>query len=584
MKKFITISVLFLSLPLLAAAQFSINENIFIGENGTLHTDLDTRVLTGNALINDSGTLSVGTDTDFILSDQSILLNRGVVQGDVTFEKDISRPDFENTEPDGRWLALSSPAGGNYTGNEGLLRNLWTQGFPGADYEDTNFDPNVVEFTNETGNRHCFEEPDENWCAPETNSLTAGQGFFVYLFENKVPGDNSTAVDFTEPLSIMGKNKTFDGATIHTFPNLIAEGEGWNFLGNQFGAPLDWSSSDWSKNQLTEFAYIWDPEEKQYLVTSDDGSGNTVLNEPILAPFQAFWVKTTDGATSPELLMTNGVFTTADDNTEYFKEQEIPVASLSLDIGDYRSKTAFRFGDQYETGFNDDDAHFLTPMAHSFAYLYTYNDGNPTYLKSLPETIESKIEMPLYAGGFENLAPYSGEATIKMEGFGFFSQEWEVALYDHRNGTVTDLTQESEYRFTIRPESQQKVESLNRLMKPGTPKFKSAETESPFTLVIDPNPGLDEIADLPANFALQQNYPNPFNPTTVISYELPQQSSVQLMVYDMSGRQVATLVNEQVSAGVHEVNFDASALSSGVYMYRLQAGGQIITKKLTLIK
>jgi len=121
-------------------------------------------------------------------------------------------------------------------------------------------------------------------------------------------------------------------------------------------------------------------------------------------------------------------------------------------------------------------------------------------------------------------------------------------------------------------------------MEPGTPKFKSADTESPFTLVIDPNPGLDETADLPANFALQQNYPNPFNPTTVISYELPQQSSVQLMVYDMSGRQVATLVNEQVSAGVHEVKFDASALSSGVYMYRLQAGGQIITKKLTLIK
>ncbi|NBC05143.1 MAG: T9SS type A sorting domain-containing protein, partial [Bacteroidetes bacterium] len=86
------------------------------------------------------------------------------------------------------------------------------------------------------------------------------------------------------------------------------------------------------------------------------------------------------------------------------------------------------------------------------------------------------------------------------------------------------------------------------------------------------------------NFTLAQNYPNPFNPTTQISYQLPVSSEVRLEVYDMLGRNVATLVNEQVSAGRHTVNFDAGNLSSGVYLYRLQAGSQIMTRKLTILK
>jgi hypothetical protein len=90
--------------------------------------------------------------------------------------------------------------------------------------------------------------------------------------------------------------------------------------------------------------------------------------------------------------------------------------------------------------------------------------------------------------------------------------------------------------------------------------------------------------ELPAEFTLNQNYPNPFNPTTVISYELPEAADVRLQVFDMAGRQVATLVSGQVGAGRHTVNFDASSLSSGVYMYRLQTQSGVFTRKLTLIK
>ncbi|MEO9885731.1 MAG: endonuclease [Balneola sp.] len=90
--------------------------------------------------------------------------------------------------------------------------------------------------------------------------------------------------------------------------------------------------------------------------------------------------------------------------------------------------------------------------------------------------------------------------------------------------------------------------------------------------------------DLPASVVLDQNYPNPFNPSTVITYKLRSSQSVSLAVYDQLGRRVAQLVNGKQSNGSHQLTFDASGLSSGVYFYRLKTETSLITKKMLLIK
>ena len=95
--------------------------------------------------------------------------------------------------------------------------------------------------------------------------------------------------------------------------------------------------------------------------------------------------------------------------------------------------------------------------------------------------------------------------------------------------------------------------------------------------------GSDEN-NIPKSFSLNQNYPNPFNPSTFISYQLPTNSHVTLKVYDILGREVASLVNDDKTAGTYKVSFDASRLSSGVYFYRLDAGTYSQTKKLVLLK
>ncbi len=115
------------------------------------------------------------------------------------------------------------------------------------------------------------------------------------------------------------------------------------------------------------------------------------------------------------------------------------------------------------------------------------------------------------------------------------------------------------------------------------------------TVVALPAVGSDEEDDgmvaartgseqLPAEFALNQNYPNPFNPTTTISFALPSPAKVTLKIYNVLGQTVETLIDEPMAAGVHQVNFDASSMASGMYFYNIKTDDNSETKKMLLLK
>ena len=88
----------------------------------------------------------------------------------------------------------------------------------------------------------------------------------------------------------------------------------------------------------------------------------------------------------------------------------------------------------------------------------------------------------------------------------------------------------------------------------------------------------------PFTYNISQNYPNPFNPATTISYQLKNDGLVTIKVYDQLGKEVATLLNEEKSAGSYQIEFNASSLASGVYYYRINAGSFVDTKKMILMK
>jgi hypothetical protein len=90
--------------------------------------------------------------------------------------------------------------------------------------------------------------------------------------------------------------------------------------------------------------------------------------------------------------------------------------------------------------------------------------------------------------------------------------------------------------------------------------------------------------EVPTDYSLSQNYPNPFNPSTKIEFKIPQAGFVNLKIYDLLGREVKTLLNEEMQAGNYTIDFNASTLSSGIYFYTLNAGEFISTKKMILLK
>jgi hypothetical protein len=90
--------------------------------------------------------------------------------------------------------------------------------------------------------------------------------------------------------------------------------------------------------------------------------------------------------------------------------------------------------------------------------------------------------------------------------------------------------------------------------------------------------------NVPAKFILYQNYPNPFNSSTIIEYDIPENNYVELIIYDVLGREVKTLVNEYKKVGSYSVKFDGSNLASGLYFYKIEAGNYVETKKMVMIK
>lgn len=97
-------------------------------------------------------------------------------------------------------------------------------------------------------------------------------------------------------------------------------------------------------------------------------------------------------------------------------------------------------------------------------------------------------------------------------------------------------------------------------------------------------PVIDEINNVPNSFGLFQNYPNPFNPVTHIRFQIPERSHVKITVFNILGEQVQTLLDDEKDKGIYEITFDASNLSTGIYLCRMQAGNYISIKKMLYLK
>ncbi|MFU8813692.1 MAG: BspA family leucine-rich repeat surface protein, partial [Balneolaceae bacterium] len=160
---------------------------------------------------------------------------------------------------------------------------------------------------------------------------------------------------------------------------------------------------------------------------------------------------------------------------------------------------------------------------------------------------------------------------------------YQLQVFEGASITVIDsLT--SELTVTVADELKGNTTHFWRVRGINTDVNRTGEWSAIWQFTTELATSIDGNNELPNEISLSQNYPNPFNPSTIIEFTLPAATQVRLEIFNMIGQRVALLANEQRSAGVHTINFDASGLSSGMYLIRLNADTQMFTRKMTLIK
>jgi eukaryotic-like serine/threonine-protein kinase len=234
---------------------------------------------------------------------------------------------------------------------------------------------------------------------------------------------------------------------------------------------------------------------------------------------------------------------------------------------------------------------YSTPLIKDDLIYFGLNDGN-VYAVSRPAI----INVPALSHGFGNSIAFGKKQN---------SQTREVSGYVFNRGSVEDsiLITSSVSQISIIPsnfklaaqDSQLVIVKLDTTSL--TPKrysayvyFNSLRSVSPVSISeyvsyeITATTGVNKDENKPGSFKLNQNYPNPFNPETIISYQLPVTSMVNVKIYDMLGNEMATLINEEQNAGEYQVKFDGTDLSSGIYLYRIQTNNYTETNKMILMR
>lgn len=450
------------------------------------------------------------------------------------------------------------------TGNAGWrMLALPVDGISIADLATQNSIQGITGSFNESSSPNFYSGYDGNsWILPNNTSdeIASGNGFIWYFFDNDIEESKSLPFD----ISVTGETPTeeFD-------VSLNESGDKWIILGNPFSDAIEFENlgNNVIGGTLASNNYaVWDGSSYESLTLGVDQ----------VEPFQAFLIQNDDASAF-----------------RFFPEDQISLGA-SQNQEDYRriSFSLIEKTDKENPLIDKDAKVFFHESAHEgqdkydFTKLKSLNDtfiavalvddsNNQTNLKSIDSyhyDLQEELQIPLYLES-QN---FSGKAELHLTDLFNIPQNWQIKIRDRKTGALESLPLEIDMSDFI---TDQSTSSGLELQPADNANLR-------YDVIISPSEITSVLPDdnLPTNIQLSQNYPNPFNPTTTIAFALPEDQMVTLRIFDMLGREVAVLLNEVRSAGNHQVTWDASSASSGMYMYQIETSNRTMTKKMTLIK
>jgi hypothetical protein len=503
-----------------------------------------------------------------VYTDQEQIIDIGAVENQGV----SNSPSVSITGSPG-WRMMGMPIAGVTVSD--LAESNLVQGIQGLNYDAS--DPNLYVW-NPSANTPDFLYSAGAFEVPASGAteLQPGQGFIWYMYGPESRADIFESRNFPLKIELPGNGECVD----YSLGTLAAD---WHLIANPYVRAIKFDRiTDGSGSLLNVTGQVWNPNngsEGSYELTTSETLNNT------LSVWQGAFINL---SSETEVVIPQDFVDSYE--TTFLKDQGQPLAGQvefmlegESDGESIVDKAAILyFHENASEEWDGYDVPKLTPLSQSWATvnLVGEREGEPLYKSqhSLPYDFTGTEEIPVDI----QLQNTSGTFTLSWPVVSNLPQA-ELWLLDRQTGERYDLTRPGSVEF-IPEAGKQASASIEtnplKLPEPEPMRFKQ-NSEPRFVIQVNPEAVREE---LPAEFTLNQNYPNPFNPTTVISYELPQAADVRLEVFDIGGRQVATLVNDQVSAGLHTVNFDAGSLSSGVYLYRMKWGSSVLTRKLTILK
>lgn len=438
------------------------------------------------------------------------------------------------------------------------------------------------------------------------DDVATGFEIYIYADDNGKPAGNpddgtenfvfNLSLDFDDPGLTFAEDEMFEGTGFVEFDLQEATGSPLFLSGGRYWLVVSLKANNYGENQYLSTWYQYTsthPSSDAVLIDPSDLFG---IQIPDWEPLSSFLpAEQSNLAFKIEGAMIN--FLTVDPNQGVIAPGESAELTLMIDASDYAPG-------EYDVTLTISTNSPVTPVVEVPVSLTVTEGGNGLLWVNLqyPSSIEIEQGQNFHVHGMaqpaddmtadaaenmrmwvgfhtENKHPGLWEDTVWMEG-SFAESHDEMMEFIAEAGSHLQV---GEYYFATRFQVEDKGYVYGGFHEAGggfwNPLFHLSGN-----VVVNQATNSDTEPEMPTAFELRQNYPNPFNPTTSIQYDIPEAAEVRLDVYNIQGQRVASLVNTSQNAGSYTINFDASRLSSGVYIYRLQAGAFVQTQKMTLLK
>ncbi len=512
-----------------------LSELIISSDEDSISLGSDLNIYT--RLYLDNGVLSVNQHELTLIADSN--QTSRLEKGDGTLDGSLNYVRTFHETASG-WRFISSPFGS--TMFSVLQDSFHTQGGSWAELSVSQNQSNLLLFDNEN---QAFSGHVGN-----DSTFTSGEGYPFYMFSSEVGGS-----------SILPRGLKFSGTEPDSVILDLTRGAhdslSYNLVGNPFAGGLDWHAiASNSTNTSTSYA-TWDPGTEAYIYYNSSSQLGDAGR--YIAPMQGFFTQATDESAvlrfrQSQKISNNPVYVgkqIANPVTQYIRFELVNDRGEVLD-----NQAHLIFHEDATEGPDSRDILRLRSFTGSTNEL-SFTGAQRKHVFESRSSILEADEIPVALS-----VSKKGLYTINWKLSESIPASWSFTLHDNFRGIELDMKVFTEYSFAQSALASERFRiSVNRLGENA-----SGNTDSPYA------------------YSLAQNYPNPFNPTTTIQFSVAEAVSVRIEVFNSLGQRVAVVVDTQFEAGYHQTPFNASSLSSGIYYYRIEAGGFVETRSMVLIK